>query len=461
MTGPSVIQDIKAWWQTEQQKHFDRSYSAELISVLRDEYNQDYISSHMGRKLYKILKRLQKESKATLNFGVNDVFQYHACSEAGMETAYVSGGLCSISDTPTGDVGADMADYPYTTVPSKVDKLVKSALHHEKIDRINSYYYKPDSDSKSRLVPIIADADSGHGGLTSTLKLAKLFVEAGAAAIHIDDQVEGTKKFKAKTAGRVMVPVSELVTRMKACKLQFDIMGSDTLLFHRTDAETAGYLTSTIDPLDKPFVLGKVSNFEELITLSEAVQLQFPHELEAFERATNNLNLADSLKYLRKSKLDIDWDHDSPRSPEGWYRYRGCVEAAIARAIACLPYSDLVWSRTAVTDWKAAEKFAVEVQKASPGKLMGYNVFPIKVDGCTDFVQKLADMGYIWQFWPMAGLESAATEATQLAQIIKEKSMEGFYERYTVKKKSDMLDKGWHGGLINDMLIGAITDQPL
>lgn len=461
MTGPNVTQEIEAWWQTEQQRHFERSYSAELISVLRDEHSQNYISSHMGRKLYHILKRLQKESKATLNFGINDVFQYHACSEAGLETAYVSGGLCSISDTPTGDVGADMADYPYITVPSKVDKLVKSALHHEKIDRINSYYFKTTDKLKSRLVPIIADADSGHGGPTSTLKLAKLFVEAGAAAIHIDDQVEGTKKFKAKTAGRVMVPVSELVTRMKTCKLQFDIMGTDTLLFHRTDAETAGYLTSTIDPLDKPFVLGKVSESDDLITLTEAVQTQFPLESEAFERATAGLNLADSLKYLKKSKLDLDWDHDSPRSPEGWYRYRGCVEAAIVRAIACLPYSDLVWSRTAVTNWKAAEKFAKEVQEASPGKPMGYNVFPIKVEGCSDFVQKLADMGYVWQFWPMAGLESATVEATRLAQTLKTKSMEGFFETYTAKEKNDMLDKGWHGGLVNDILIGAITGQPL
>jgi isocitrate lyase len=37
------------------------------------------------------------------------------------------------------------------------------------------------------LVPIIADGDTGFGGLTSTMKLTKLMIEAGAAGIHLED----------------------------------------------------------------------------------------------------------------------------------------------------------------------------------------------------------------------------------------------------------------------------------
>jgi isocitrate lyase len=64
------------------------------------------------------------------------------------------------------------------------------------------------------LQPIIADGDTGfvrkvsvlaqtsaqlgffrrHGGLSSVMKLAKLFAESGAAAIHIEDQLHGSKK---------------------------------------------------------------------------------------------------------------------------------------------------------------------------------------------------------------------------------------------------------------------------
>ena len=37
------------------------------------------------------------------------------------------------------------------------------------------------------LVPIIADADAGFGGITSVMKLVKMFIEAGAGGIHIED----------------------------------------------------------------------------------------------------------------------------------------------------------------------------------------------------------------------------------------------------------------------------------
>ena len=38
------------------------------------------------------------------------------------------------------------------------------------------------------LRPIIADGDTGHGGLTAVMKLTKMFIEKGAAGIHFEDQ---------------------------------------------------------------------------------------------------------------------------------------------------------------------------------------------------------------------------------------------------------------------------------
>lgn len=78
-----------------------------------------------------------------------------------------------------------------STVPDKVKQLVNAQLFHDRKQNDERANLTPEQRAKTKkidyLVPCVADADAGFGGITSVMKLVKMFIEAGAGGIHLED----------------------------------------------------------------------------------------------------------------------------------------------------------------------------------------------------------------------------------------------------------------------------------
>lgn len=346
-----------AWKNDSRWKGISRPYSAEKVVRLRGTLRIDHTLAENGaKKLWKLFESnsfIRAMGALTGNQAVQQV-------QAGLKAIYVSGWQVAADANDAYETYPDQSLYPFLSVPTLIHRINNALIRADQIQHLAN------DDHVDWFAPIVADAEAGFGGPLNTFELIKAMITAGAAAVHLEDQLSSLKKC-GHMGGKVLVPAADFIEKLITARLAADILGVPTILIARTDAESAAYIRSDADMVDQPFLTGE-------------------------------------------------------RSYEGFYRLKNGVEYAVARACSFAPYSDVLWCETSKPDLGEAKAFAEGVHEKFPGKWLAYNCSPsfnwnlhFDAKSIANFQEKLGGMGYKFQFITLAGFHTLNASMYELA----------------------------------------------
>ncbi|MEO5595613.1 MAG: isocitrate lyase, partial [Lysobacteraceae bacterium] len=336
---PTAEQLTMDWNNSVRWNGITRGYDADEVVRLRGTVHVEHSLARRGAE--RLWRDLHSEPFVNA-LGALTGNQAMQQVRAGLKAIYLSGWQVAADANLAGEMYPDQSLYPANSVPQVVKRINNTLL---RADQLNHAEGKDDTDW---LVPIVADAEAGFGGVLNAFELMKSMIEAGAAAVHFEDQLASAKKC-GHMGGKVLVPTREAVEKLIAARLAADVMGVPTLIVARTDAEAADLLTSDIDANDAPFITGE-------------------------------------------------------RTVEGFFKTRKGIDQAISRGLAYAPYADLVWCETGKPDLEFARQFAEAIHAKFPGKMLAYNCSPSfnwkkNLDDATiaKFQKEIAGYGYKFQ----------------------------------------------------------------
>jgi isocitrate lyase len=346
----------------------ERPYSAEDVVRLRGSIRREHTIARLGAERLRSLLDTEDHVSA---LGCLTGGQAVECVRAGLQAIYVSGWQVAADANLAGETYPDQSLYPSNSMPTVVRRIANALQRADRID------WADGTVDRDWFVPIVADAEAGFGGALNAFELMSSLIEAGAAAVHFEDQLASEKKC-GHLGGKVLVPTEQFVRTLAAARLAADVADVPTMLIARTDALSATLLTSDVDGRDRPFVTGE-------------------------------------------------------RTSEGFYRVRGGIDSAIARGLSYAPFADLLWFETSTPDLEEARRFSEAIQDRFPGKLLAYNCSPsfhwkrnLDDDEIASFRKELAALGYRFQFVTLAGFHALNASMFELADGFRDEGMSAY-----------------------------------
>ncbi|MBA2385351.1 MAG: isocitrate lyase [Actinobacteria bacterium] len=413
-TAAKEAVDLGRAWEAPRWSGIERDYSSEDVVRLRGSVRLEHTLARLGAEK---LWRLLAEEEYVNALGALTGGQAVQMAKAGLKAIYLSGWQVAADGNLAAEVYPDQSLYPANSVPAMVRRLNNALLRADQIE------WAEGNDGIDYLLPIVADAEAGFGGPLNAFELMRGMIEAGAAAVHYEDQLSSEKKC-GHLGGKVLVPTGQFIRTLLAARLAADVAGVPTLVIARTDADSAKLVTSDVDERDQEFLTGE-------------------------------------------------------RTPEGFFRVRGGVEAAIARGLAYAPYADLVWMETSTPDLGEAREFAEAVHEQFPEKLLAYNCSPsfnwrrhLDEETIERFQRELGAMGYRFQFITLAGFHALNESMFELARGYAAEGMPAYVrlqqrefeleaDGYTATRHQREVGAGWFDEIAQAVSGGASSTLAL
>jgi len=369
MNSKQQAETLEREWKTEDRwQGIERSYSAADVLRLRGSFKIEYTLARLGAdRLWQLLTTepyVHALGALTGNQAVQQVL-------AGLKAIYASGWQVAADANKALQTYPDQSLYPADSAPALVKRINNALLRADQIQ------HTLDLGDIHWLAPIVADGEAGFGGPLNTYELTRAMIEAGAAAVHLEDQISSLKKC-GHMGGKVLAPASEFLRKFIGARLATDVLGVPTLLVARTDANGATLLRSDIDPIDHPFLTGQ-------------------------------------------------------QTAEGYFQIKGGLELAITRSLVYAPYADVIWCETSTPDLGEAREFARAVHEKFPNKLLAYNCSPsfnwrrhLEETTIREFQEELGSMGYNFQFVTLAGFHTLNASMFELAHAYNSEGMAAY-----------------------------------
>lgn len=363
------IDNLENDWKTNPRwKGIERLYSAEDVVKLQGSLKIDYPLARIGsEKLWKMFET-EPFVRALGAMSGNQAVQM---VQGGLRAIYASGWQVAADANDAAQTYPDQSLYPTLSMPHLIRRLNNAFTRADQIQHMKN------ENDIDWFAPIIADAEAGFGGSLNAFELIKAMIEAGASAIHLEDQLSSLKKC-GHMGGKVLVPGKIFIEKLMAARLAADVMDIPLLIIARTDSYSAKLIRSDFDEIDQPFLTGK-------------------------------------------------------RSPEGFFYLKGGVPYAIQRGLDFAPYSDLIWCETPTPDLGEAREFAQGIHEKFPGKWLAYNCSPsfnwranLDENSIRDFQEKLGEMGYKFQFVTLAGFHALNASMFNLAVHYNQEGMAAY-----------------------------------